>query len=416
MYLTKQEEDMASGLYGKGIERAINILIKFGDIFGAEKMVKITSAHVMPKEPPELLLDFSEGLKGLEVFTTLHPLMSVFSPDKYKEMDINQDFVKAELPISKQRAEIHKRLGFYRTYSCLPFLTGNLPRLGEPVSWIGSCAQVLANSYLGARTNRDGTIINLCSAITGRTPYCGLHLDENRFAQVLVNFSGIDFDNVTDSDIGAIGYYIGAIALNRNVVFDGIPRHYGIDMLKYLMAPLSTSGSVSICHVLGITPEARDLKKVLGGKKPELVVTVSPKEIKATKQKYLDASNSQVDLVIIGCPHCTIDEIKKIAALLTGEKIGKNQKLWIGTGAQNYDLAKVMGYADIIEKAGGVISCTCMATIPDSPLPEDVKVIKTNSFKAAHYIKSLQKGKVSVVIDDLEKCIKSAMSGTVEVK
>jgi len=406
---------MAVGKYGKGIEKAINVLIKFGNTFGAEKLIKITSAHAMPKEPPELLLEFSEGLIGVPVLTTLHPLMSVFSPDKYKEMGIKNDFAQEELPICKKRAEMHQKLGFNRTYSCLPFLAGNIPRPGESISWIGSCAQIFANSYLGARTNRDGTIINLCSAITGRTPYCGLHLDENRYAKLLVKFDGIDFDNVTDSDIGAIGYYIGAIAMNRNVVFDGIPRDYGIDKLKYLMAPLSTSGSVSICHVVGITPEAPDLQTALGGKKPEEVVTVGPREMLATKQEFMGTFKNKVDLVIIGCPHTTIEEIKGIAWLLNGKRIGKNQRLWIGTGEQNYQLAKIMGYANIIEKAGGVISSTCMATIPDSPLPEDVRVIKTNSYKAAHYIESFQKGKVSVIIDDLANCIKSAITGDVEV-
>ena len=416
LFLTKREEDMAAGVYGKGIEKAMKILVKFGNAFGAEKLVKITSAHTMPVEPLELLKEFAEDVEEVAVFTTLHPLMSAFSPDKYESMGIDRDFAGEELPVSEKRAEIHKRLGFNRTYSCLPQLAGNLPRRGESISWIGTGAQIMANSLLGARTNRDGTVINLCSALTGRTPLWGMHLDENRKAQVLVKFIGINFDTITDCQIGAIGYHIGAIARNRNVVFEGIPRNFGLDLLKYLMAPLSTSGSVSICHLTGITPEAPDSQTALGGKKPDEVVTVGEKEVLATWQKFREASRDEVDLVIIGCPHCTIGEIKSIAGLLDGKKIGNNQRLWLGTAEQNYRLAQLMGYAGIIETAGGVISSTCMATVPCSPLPGDVKVVKTNSFKAAHYITSFQRGKVSVVVDDIVGCIKSAISGCAEVR
>ena len=70
MLLTKQEEDMASGKYGPGMEKSIKILIKFGDIFKADKLVKISSAHIMPKEPIELLLEFTEGVEKTQVFTT----------------------------------------------------------------------------------------------------------------------------------------------------------------------------------------------------------------------------------------------------------------------------------------------------------------------------------------------------------
>ena len=88
------------------------------------------------------------------------------------------------------------------TYTCLPMLVGNLPRKGDYVSWIGSGAQLLANSIIGARTNRDGTVSNLAAAITGRTPYTGLLLDENRHAEVLVVLDGLDPYQLTHTDIG----------------------------------------------------------------------------------------------------------------------------------------------------------------------------------------------------------------------
>ena len=112
-----------------------------------------------------------------------------------------------------------------------------------------------------------------------------------------------------------------------------------------------------------------------------------------------------VDLVLLGCPHLTIQEVGSIAELLKKRKLRKGKRLWLAMGDPVYNLAQTMGYSNVIEEAGGVFSNTCLATIPDSPLPKDVKVTMTNSFKAAHYIRSLQKDKVKVMIGDLTECL-----------
>ena len=409
MYLTKEEEAMAAGKHGSGIQKCMEILIKLGDAFGAERMVKVASAHTMPKEPPELLNEMTEGVERTGTFTTLHSLMSSFDPKYWQQMGIQEDFAAQELPAFKQRLEVYRRLGFYQTYTCLPMLVGNLPRKGDYVSWIGSGAQLLVNSVIGARTNRDGTVVTLATAITGRTPYMGLLLDENRYAEVVVELDGLDPYQLTHADFGAIGYYVGAKAQNRNIVINTLPRELDIDQVKYLMAPLSTSGSVSICHVVGMTPEAPTLEQALGGRTPSEIITVGREEIEQTKTLY--AGEDHVDMTLFGCPHCTVPELKTMASLLDGKKIGSNQRLWIGMPYQHYYLAKNMGYTEIIENAGGVISSSCMATIPDSPIPEDVKVIATNSFKAAHYISRLTRGRVKVFIGDMDACIDAVTGG-----
>jgi predicted aconitase len=408
MYLTKDEEAMASGEKGPGIKRCMDILIKLGDAFGAERMIKVSSAHTMPKEPPELLDEMTEGVDQAAAFTTLHSLMSSFDPKCWQQMGIPEDFAERELSDLRQRMDIYRRVGFYQTFTCLPMLVGNLPRFGDYVSWIGSGAQLLVNSLIGARTNRDGTVVNLASAITGRAPYMGLLLDENRYAEVVVELNGLDPYQLTHADFGAIGYYLGAKAENRNIVIKGLPRDLDFDQVKYLMAPLSVSGSVSICHVVGMTPEAPTLEQALGNRKPSETITVRKEEIKRTKALYM--GEDHIDMALFGCPHCTVSELKTLASLLDGKIIGANQRLWVGMPYQHYYLAKNMGYTDVIENAGGVISSSCMATIPDSPIPEDMKVIATNSFKAAHYISRLTKGRVKVCIGDMDACV-AAITG-----
>ncbi len=412
MKLTDEEKSMLAGDLGPGVKRSMEILVKIGESFGAEKMIKITSAHVMPKEPPELLNELTEGVTELRVpFCSQHAVMSAFDPDNWEKMDIDieDEYIKKEKKLRDKRLSVYKRVGFYQTNTCMPMLVGNLPKKGDHVSWIGSGAQLMVNSIIGAKANRDGTVVNLASAITGRIPYMGLHLDENRYAKVLVEFKNdINIDELTYTELGAIGYYVGSIAHNRNIVINGLPKYLDIDHLKYLMAPLSTSGSVSICHIVGVTPEAPALDKALGNKKPEQKIIISKNNIKDTLLKF--RADDEINMVKLGCPHCSINEIRDISRILEKKNIILDKKLWIGIPYQQYELAKKMGYTKIVEKAGGVFTSACMA-IADYPLPEDVNTVATNSFKAAHYINILTNGRVKTVIKNTEECIKAISNG-----
>ena len=404
MRLTEYEQDMAEGKYGPGLQRAINLLIRYGDACGAEEFVEITSGHVMPKEPPELLEQFTEGVKSLPVMTTLHPLMSAFSPEKWREMGISEKYAHSELEDYDRREKLHTRLGFLKTYSCLPMNMGNLPRSGDCISWIGSCAQILANSMLGARANKDGTVVSLCAALTGRTPKTGLLLDENRHATVLVTLEdGLELHG--DADFGAMGYYIGTQVANKSIAVEGLKRTVTFDQLKYLIAPAAASGSIHVFHVIGITPEAPSKEAAFGGKEPEQTIVVTRKNLEETKAFFPFDRAREADLLLLGCPHITVQEAGVIAGVLKGKKLKPGKRFWMAMGKPVYTLAKTMGYTDAIEAAGGIISDTCMATIPDSPIPQGVKVVLTNSFKCAHYVRSLQKDRVEIMIGDLPDCL-----------
>ena len=405
MILSRDEEEMACGKHGPGLEKCMTILIKFGEAMGAEKMVPISSAHTIPKEPPDLLMEMTEGVGQTGTFTTLHALMSAFDPHLWQRMGISEAYAAGEIPVLQQRLNIYRRLGFYETYTCLPMLVGNLPRRGDFISWIGSCAQLFVNSLLGARTNRDGAVLNLAAAITGRAPYRGMFLDENRHGQVLVELEGLDPHGISYTELSAIGYYVGSRAQHRNVVINGLPRDLNISHLLALMAPLPASGSVSICHVVGSTPEAPTLEQACGHQKPTDIIRVDRKAIEETRALHALDGNDAPDMVILGCPHCTIQEIRTIAAKLSGRKLREGRRLWIGSPYQTYYLAQTMGYSRIIEDAGGVVSSSCMATIPDAPIPYDVKTLATNSFKAAHYISRLTRGRVKVAVMEMSECI-----------
>ena len=413
MILTREEEAMANGKCGPGMERCATFLIKYGEAFGADKLVKIASAHVFNAFPLDLLEDLTEGVDQAKTFTTIHPFMSLCDPLSYEKMGISKEHCIEINNDHKKRIEIYDRLGFFKTYTCVPMYIGNFPKKGDYVSWFGSSTQLFVNSIVGARQNRDGAVVNMAIAVTGRAPNWGLFLDKNRHAEVLFDIKHLDTASLTTSDFGAIGYYIGGIAQERNIAINGLSNDIVLDKLKYLLHPISTSGAVSICHLIGITPEAPDLKTAMGNKRPKEEIHVGAEEIRKTKEKYYSESEP-VDLVILGCPHCSIQELKEISSLLENKQIGSNQRLWIGTAHQLYDLAETMGYAEIIEKANGIISRSCMATIPDCAIPEDVKTVATNSFKTAHYVSIISKGRIRVVVGEIENCINAAISGNWE--
>lgn len=408
MKLDQLEKDMLAGRRGPGKQRCMEILVKFGEAMGAEKMAPLFSAHTMPKEPLGLLAELTEGVDEPGVFTTLHPTMSAFCLRNWREMGIPEEFAQKELPIHRQRQEVYQRAGFYQTYTCLPMLAGNLARAGDCVSWIGTGLQLMTNSVLGARTNRDGTVINLASAIVGRTPYYGLLKDENRKAQALVELKGIDAGAMGPAELGAIGYWVGFKAQSMNVAFNNVPE-LNFDQLRYLLPPLSVSGSVPLCHVVGLTPEAPSLEAALGGASPEIVLTVGPDQLAEARAMYASAT-PEADLAVFGCSHCTISEIKLMAHYLQGRRLAPGKRLWVGTGYQTSELARQMGYAQTIEKAGGVFASACVATIPEAPLPGESKVVSTNSFKAAHYITHLSKGRVKAWVDEMPAVLESVLA------
>jgi cis-L-3-hydroxyproline dehydratase len=411
MILSKEEEEMATGKLGLGKERCINFLIKFGKAFGADKLVKAGSAHVYNAFPIDLLEKLTEDVEQAGTYTTIHPFMSLFDPLMCEKMGMPKERCMQQNDDFEKREQIYRRIGFFLTYTCVPHLVGNFPRKGDYVSWFGSSGQTFVNSIVGARQNQDGAVVNMAIAITGRAPNWGLYLDENRYGRIVMELDDSDSFSLTTTDLGAIGYYTGEIAGDRNAAITGLNSDIVYDKLKYLIHPVGTSGSVSICHLVGITPEAPDLNTALGNKKPEEHVHVGMNEIKQTTQKFRNGESDPVDLAILGCPHCSIQELKKIASILEGTRIGHCQSLWIGASYQITALAKTMGYVQIIENAGGIIIRSCMATIPDCPIPDNVKNIVTNSFKAAAYITSISKGRIKVVVGEIAQCVNAVISG-----
>lgn len=392
MYLTNEEEKILNGEEGEVKERLFRLLVRLGDIYGADKMIPVGSVQVagvsyksIGDPGTEFLEDMASKGAIVQVLTYLNP--AGMDLENWKELGFPEDFAKNQLRIM----DAFKKMGIVVTSTCTPYLAGNLPRFREHIAWSESSAVSFSNSVIGARTNREGGPSALAAAICGVTPNYGLHLWDKRQPTVKIN---VDFDMKFNSDFGALGWFVGKQVKNKIPYFNGI-KNANTDQLKALGAAMAASGAVALYHVEELTPEA-DLVKKDGLES----ISVGNSEIKETYEKL--NTGKDPDIVIFGCPHASLREISTIAKKVEGKKLKK--PLWVCTSRMIKEAAERMGYNDIITKAGGsIVADTCMVVSPIEKM--GYKTTGVNSGKAANYLPGFCKQEVCFA--DIDKLVEA---------
>ncbi len=383
MYLTKEEEKILEGEQGPVMERMMRLLVRLGDIYGAEKMIPVGSvqvAGVSYKSIGDPGLEFLEDIAshGARVKTLTYLNPAGMDLEDWKEIGFPEDFAEKQLRI----IDAFRKMGIVITATCTPYLAGNLPRFREHIAWSESSAVSFANSVIGARTNREGGPSALAAAVCGRTPDYGLHRDENRKPDVIID---VEADLVCNSDFGALGWHVGKLVKNRKPYFRGLPQTANTDQLKALGAAMAASGAVALYHAENITPEAH-LQDISGLER----IFVTQKDIEETYEK-LTQQEGEPDIVVLGCPHASIREIADVAKLVEGKRLKK--PLWVCTSRMMKEAADRMGFTSIIERAGGkIVADTCMVVSPIERM--GFTSTGVNSGKAANYLPGFCKQRV----------------------
>jgi len=409
MYLTKREEQMLAGKHGEAVQLAMEILTKVGDMYEAEKMTEIASAHTVMTPYRDIMdagVEICEKFAGLgakySVPTTLDP--AGMDLHRWRELKIPEKYAEKQMRIVKAQ----EKLGGIPVWTCTPYLHGNVPIPGQHLGWSESSAVVFANSVMGARTNRLTAVVDIAAGIAGRVPKFGLHLDENRHGGVMVKVN-VKPKILTDANYPVIGYFVGKQAADKIPVLTGIPHSVSIDQLKNMGSTMAASGSVALYHIPGVTPEAEKIRKRFQKGALENTVELGMAELKQTKEEMCTVSGGEVDFVTVGCPHYSIMEIRKLAALLSGKKIHKDTKFWIYTSKHVEMLAERAGYSNIIEASGAqIFTDTCMLVSPTDIY--GFKTLMTDSGKCAHYAPALCR--TEVVYGSMEDCVKTAIKGS----
>jgi predicted aconitase len=395
MELNKQEQAMLDGKQGYAIRKSMEILTALGDIFGAKSLIKVGSVQVAGVSYHNLGdagLEFLNELAvdgRVRVLTTLNP--AGMDLENWQQLGISPEFAEKQNLV----IDAFKRMGILISCTCTPYLIGNLPLYGEHLAWSESSAVTFANSVLGARTNREGGPSALAAAFVGKTPNYGLHLDENRMPDVHVE---VNTDLTKLSDWGALGYAIGKKAENKIPYITGI-KAAELDELKSFCASVVTYGAKPLFYMKGVTPGAESQKQ------PKETVAIEQSDIKNAYDNIND-DVSEIELVCVGCPHCSIKEIQEIADLIKGKKVKEGSELWVATSRTAKQLADKRGYTEVIEAAGGKFACdTCMAV---APLKGRFKSLATTSAKGCFYSRqNLMKTKMG----SMKECVEAAVTG-----
>jgi predicted aconitase len=395
MQLTKDEERMLNGEMGYAARKSMEILTALGDIYGADRLIKVGSVQVAGVSYHNLGdagLEFLNELAKdgrVKVLTTLNP--AGMDLENWQNLGISEEFAaKQNLVI-----DAFRRMGILISCTCTPYLIGNLPRYGEHVAWSESSAVTFANSVIGARTNREGGPSALAAAFVGKTPCYGLHLDENRVPNIHVQVNAT-LNKL--SDWGALGYSIGKKAENKIPYITGI-KDADLDELKSFCASVVTYGAQPLFYMKGITPGAESQAI------PKESVTVEERDIREAYDNINDQV-TDIDLVCVGCPHCSIKEIAEIAELMEGKKVAEGTEFWVATSRTAKQLADKRGYTETIERAGGKFACdTCMAV---APLKGRFKSLATTSAKGCFYSRQ---NKMLTKMGSLQECVEAAVTG-----
>ena len=385
MYLTKEEERILDGEYGENYAKMMNILVKIGEIYGADKLIPITSAQlsgVSYNTIGDAGLHFLNSLKDVKVAvkTTLNPL--AFDERYLDALQVDATLFKKQMEIIKA----YKNMGVKTTATCTPYYYDNIPKFGEHIAWAESSAVIYANSIIGARTNREGAVTALASAIIGETPNYGLHLDEERKATHIVE---LDFQP-RGEDFPLIGLLVG-----KEV--QGIPYlkiKGDNDDFKLMGAAMAASGSIAMYHVENLTPE---YKNAIQGNLER--IEIEKNEIDKMKKRV------DVELVAIGCPHVSPAELRKIAKFVKGKKKKRGVEFWVFAARSVWENHKDL--IKIIENFGGkVMVDTCVVV---SNAGKIFHKIGTTSGKAAFYLSKDKFGGAEVVVEDLYTLLRSVI-------
>ena len=410
MQLTVEQQEILDGKRGEVMAKVMKTLVMYGEAFGADGLVPVTSKY------NHLVTSF-----GLKVMSPVYDLMQklvdagVSSSQKFsldpRPLDDNvpanflQNFVFKKFMYTKQdtyEAQLEK-LGLLNkdafTCACYMDEVGNKPKKGEILSWSESSAVVYANSVLGARCNRNSGIMDIMGSIVGYVPNFGLLTDEGRRANWIIKV-----ETKKKPEAQLLGSAIGM------KVMEDVPYVYGLDKwlgdeltdaactyLKDFGAATASNGAVGLYHIHNLTPEAKELGKSLINEGANVYV-IDDAELERVKASYpviWKNPDATPKLCFMGCPHMSLEQLKswtdKVEAGL--REAGNNRVVipTVFTAAPGV-LAEFRktDYARRLDACGVITSYICPLMYMNNPLCKKMPVItssnKLRTYTSAKYL------------------------------
>lgn len=406
MKLNQEEQDILAGKQGETMAKMMEVLVRYGDAFGADCLVPVThkKAHFVTSF-------------GLGLLKGVYPLMDELiaagckveggftmdpRPLDYKNVkcDPLEKLVFNNFMYNKQKLyeEQLQKIGLKDpedAFSCTCYLKemGNTPKKGDILSWSESSAVVFANSVLGARCNRNSGILDMFGAILGKTPNFGFITDEGRKAdwKIILKTTKKPEAQILGSAIGIkvmaeVPYVVGLDKYLKD-----LPDEDTLAYLKDFGAATASNGAVGLYHIENITPEAKELgSKLLKDNVKEYVIDDA--ELERIYKSYpimWKKMDAKVHRCFIGCPHLTLKQLENWTDdIVNGLKKSGKKKLVIDTvltssPAVIKEFQKEERYQKLLD-TGAHVSYICPLMYADNPI-SGKKVLMTNSNKLRTY-------------------------------
>ena len=404
MILTNEQKAILNGEKGETLAKVMETVVRYGELFGAEKLVPITSKY------NHLVTSF-----GLKMMTPVFDLMQqlidagVVSDQKFSvdprpvdpnvPQNILQKIVFNVAMYSKQdfyEGQL-KTLGLMdkNAFTCACYLdqVGNKPQKGEVLSWAESSAVVYANSVLGARCNRNSGIIDIMGSIVGYVPYFGLLTDEGRKATWVV-----EVKTTKKPEAQLLGSAIGMKVMEDVPYIKGLDKWLGDELddaacsfLKDFGAATASNGAVGLYHVDNLTPEAKELGEKLIAEGAQTYV-IDDAELQRVYDSYpviWKNKDTKPKLCFMGCPHMSLEQLKSWTVRLekslaeAGNKKVVIPTVFTSAPAVIEEFNKTE-YASRLKATGVILSYICPLMYMNNPLSKTMPVI-TSSNKLRTY-------------------------------
>ncbi|MGH9337007.1 MAG: aconitase X, partial [Vicinamibacteria bacterium] len=354
-------------------------------------------------------LEFAERLASLGGRVAVPSTVNVSGLDEHhwKEWPVPEEWAEK----ARRQMIAYQKMGTIPIWTCAPYQTEHAPKLGEQIAWGESNAVAFANSVLGARTERYPDYLDIAAALIGRVPAAGLHLEENRHGQLVLDLASIPESLATRDDFyPVLGHFVGKVSSERIPVVASLNARPTEDQLKALGASAASSGSVALFHIVGVTPEAPTLEEALHGRSAEETRRVTLEDLRNARGELETATGEELDLVVLGSPHFSFEEFRRLAPLLEGRVRHSRTTFLVTTSRVMRDLAGKAGFLRTLEAFGGRVTVdTCILATP--MLPKSVRRLMTSSGKYALYSPGLLG--VEVAYGSLEDCVSSAAAGRI---
>ena len=407
MKLTKEEQEILDGKQGKTKAKIMQTLVEFGDLFGAEEFVDVTtSGHLVTSfgigllKPVYRIMDeiIDAGLK------TPYPFTMDPRPIDYENVKCGllNKLIFSKIMYSKQKLyeEQLSKIGLKNknAFTCTCYLpeVGNTPKYGDILSWAESSAVVYANSVLGARCNRNSGMLDIFGALLGKVPKFGLLTDEGRKANWVIE---VKTSSLPEAQI--LGSAIGMKVMEDVPFVQGLDKFLGTeiteDVVSYLKdfgAATASNGAVGLYHIENLTPEAKEFGEKLINKNAKVYV-IDDAELERVYKSYpvmWKDKNAKPTLCFIGCPHLTYNQLINWTHKIEEElKLNNRKKVKVRTIMTSAPdvvekFSKTQEYK-MLKGFGVNISSICPLMYTNNPIAGGKPII-TNSNKLRTYSKS----------------------------